>query len=98
MTTITLRRRFRHSPYRDVIGAVCQYQRPWESEPCGGELLVEDHGSGSDRMNDGEPSAEHRYELFCDRCKECDCNGYRTLAEVREAAKTFGQLTMGGNP
>jgi hypothetical protein len=69
--------------YLDVIGAVCQIQRKWESEPCGGALCVQDHrGSGTD--------PHWNYELFCTKCGVCDPNGWRTQAEVRQAAAHFG--------
>jgi hypothetical protein len=67
--------------YLDVIGAVCQVQRPWESRPCGGALRVEDHRDNASR--------EFRYELFCDKCKTCDPDGWRTQAQVLEAARKF---------
>ena len=70
--------------YLDVVGAVCQIKRKWESEPCGGALCVEDHrGNVTDMM--------WNYELFCVKCGVCDPNGWRTQAEVREAAAHFGR-------
>ena len=79
---VSLVRRFNHGRYFDVVGAVCQLQRQWESEPCGGSLRVEDWRD--------EVGRESRYELFCDKCQTCDPDGWRTQAQVIDAAKRFG--------
>jgi hypothetical protein len=42
------------------------------AHPCGGELMVQDW----------KICASGRYELFCQKCKACDPNGYDTQAEV----------------
>lgn len=67
------------SKYLRVSGAFCMLQQPWESEPCGGSLAVEDSGR----------SGPWRYELFCQKCKTCDPNGHGTRVEVMRAAKTY---------
>ena len=70
--------------YLDVTGATCQCQQPWEDEPCGGELRVEDHrGRVSETWLN--------YELFCVKCGTCDPDGWRTQAEVKAAAERFGR-------
>ena len=79
---VSLVRKFRHGRYLDVVGAVCQLQRPWESQPCGGQLKVEDWQD--------ETAPEWRYELFCDKCGTCDTDGHRTQKQVIEAAARFG--------
>ena len=42
---------------------------------CGGRLRVEDWRPKGGR-------GQWRYELFCERCGDCDPNGYATQAEV----------------
>ena len=82
MTDIRLHRV--DSRYLDVIGATCQMQQPWESEPCGGKLCVEDwRGRVSERWLN--------YELFCATCGTCDPDGWQTQAEVISAATSFGR-------
>ena len=81
-SVVSLVREYKHGRYLDVVGAVCQLQREWESEPCGGALRVEDWRDEVER--------EWRYELFCVKCKTCDSDGRRTQAQVIEAAKRFG--------
>lgn len=46
---------------------------------CGGKLAVKDH-----RIPGFEPTAslEWRYEVVCESCSWCDCNGYQTRREV----------------
>ena len=79
---VSLVRRFKNGQYMDVVGARCQLQQPWESAPCGGVLLVKDWRD--------EAGRDWRYELFCDTCKTCDTDGWRTQAQVIDAAKRFG--------
>jgi hypothetical protein len=79
---VSLVREYKHGRFLEVVGAVCQLQRKWESEPCGGSLRVEDWRD--------EVAREWRYELFCDKCKTCDSDGWRTQAQVIDAAKRFG--------
>lgn len=86
-TPIILARKFRHGRYLDVFGAVCQLQRPWESKPCGGNLRVKDWRD--------EVNRDIRYELFCERCKTCDPDGWRLQSQVIDAAARFGASGTG---
>lgn len=81
-TVVRLVRQSPRGRYMEVVGAVCQFQRQWETEPCGGSLRVEDWRDEVER--------DSRYELFCDKCKACDPAGWRTQSQVIEAAKHFG--------
>lgn len=49
---------------------------------CGGELRAE---SGLSE------EVDIRWELYCDKCKTCDPNGYVTLRECVEAAKRWNK-------
>jgi hypothetical protein len=73
--TITIKRT--SDDYLEVTGATCGLTVG--GIRCGGELKIQDFG-GRD---------EWRYELFCERCKTCDPNGYQTLAEVRQAVSEY---------
>lgn len=65
-----------------IEGLTCGLQEPWESNPCGGELLV------TDCLPDGL-RGEWRYDLFCNRCKRCDPNGWGRQAELIPAARQY---------
>jgi hypothetical protein len=67
--------------YLSVTGATCGLTVG--GIRCGGELKIQDFG-----IRD-----EFRYELFCEKCKTCDPNGYQTLVEVRQAV---GEYFHGG--
>lgn len=48
---------------------------------CGGRILIDDlwpHSQG-----------EWRFESFCETCKECDPNGWRTLSEATIESRTY---------
>lgn len=47
---------------------------------CGGALMVQDWGRGTH---------SGRYELFCEKCKACDPNGYHTQAGVLTDGMTY---------
>jgi len=66
-------RRFANSTYLD-------FEQPKACD-CGGQLEVKDH-----RAPWFSPpytaSAEWRYEVMCEACGWCDCNGYANRREV----------------
>lgn len=72
-----LLRRFRHSTYLD-------FAAPQACALCGGRLEVKDH-----RAPWFSPpytaSPEWRYEVTCETCYWCDCNGYANRREVLAA-------------
>lgn len=84
MTCFDLVRRFRHSTCLD-------FTAPQECPSCRGKLEVKDH-----RAPWFSPpytaSKEWRYEVTCETCGWCDCNGYTNRREVLEAypAKPLG--------
>lgn len=71
----------RSSPHHlEIIGLRCGIQRPWEKEPCGGKLRVEDfHPKGVRGWT--------RYEIYCDKCHTCDPNGWARQDEILPAAQ-----------
>ena len=73
-------RRFRHSTYLD-------FTAPQECPCCRGKLEVKDH-----RAPWFSPpytaSKEWRYEVTCETCGWCDCNGYANRCEVLAAYPT----------
>ena len=60
----------------------CGIKRPWQSKPCGGELLVQD-------WNPKGVRGQGRYEIFCDKCKICDCNGWARQDELLPNAREY---------
>ena len=76
----SLPRLVRSSPhYLEVVGLKCGIRKPWMKEPCGGKLRVEDFRPKGVR-------GELRYELHCDKCKECDPNGWARQDKLIPAA------------
>lgn len=73
----------RTSPhYLKIEGLRCGIQKPWEKQPCGGELLVEDwHPKGV--------RGQWRYEIFCAKCKTCDCDGWARQDELLPNAREY---------
>lgn len=71
----------RSSPHQlEIIGRRCGIQRPWEKEPCGGKLRVEDfHPKGV--------RGWRRYEIYCEKCHTCDPNGWARQDEILHAAR-----------
>lgn len=67
--------------YLKIVGAFHMFKFPWEDEPCGGSLAVEDSGR----------SGHWRYEVFCTKCHECDPNGHGTRAAVLWSAENYFQ-------
>lgn len=49
---------------------------------CGGQVQIKDWGEGG-------AAPEFRFEASCDRCLDCDPNGYATLKEALANAQTF---------
>lgn len=75
---IRLRRRSKGSAYLEF--------EPEQRCKCGGLLMVQDHCSeGFNRTT----RKEYRYECFCDKCKNCDTKGWRSLRQVIEHSLTF---------
>lgn len=71
-----------------IEGLRCGLQKPLQSEPCGGELLVQDwHPRGV--------RGEFRYEIFCDTCKECDPNGWPRQDQLVMEAKRYFEAKEG---
>jgi hypothetical protein len=62
-----------------IIGITCGIISP-QGVPCGGELRIE-LCDGSER--------DFRWETFCDRCKNCDCNGWPTRSSALANAKEY---------
>ena len=80
----SLPRLVRSSPhYLEVVGLKCGIRKPWMKEPCGGKLRVEDFRPKGVR-------GELRYELHCDKCKECDPNGWARQDKLIPAAPVAG--------
>lgn len=64
----------------EIRGLACGIQKPWEREPCGGRLLVEDwHPKGS--------RGWLRYEIYCEKCHTCDPDGWAGQDEILKGAR-----------
>lgn len=70
-------RRSRHSTFLDFTPVAPRCR-------CGGELEVKDHRAP---WYDATASAEWRYEVRCEVCSYCDCNGHSSRAAVLAAYK-----------
>lgn len=60
--------------YREVVGHACS---------CGGRLLIQDSRpvKGVNR--------EWSYEVFCEKCYDCDPNGYSSVRKCLDAVPEF---------
>ncbi len=59
---------------RRLLGVFCT---------CGGEVFYEN------LHRQGLASREWAWEAFCDKCKDCDPNGYSTKQELLEESPKF---------
>ena len=76
MTGGSLPRLVRHSRSRlEIVGLKCGIQEPWEKEPCGGKLVVDDWRPKGVR-------GWTRYETYCENCGICDGNGWARQDEI----------------
>lgn len=76
--TIRLRRRSKGSAYLEF--------EPEQRCKCGGLLMVQDHCNEGFERKTGK---EFRYECFCDKCKTCDPNGWRSCRQVIDNSPQF---------
>jgi hypothetical protein len=66
----------------ELRGVICSVPRYRGAAPCGGQVFAEWLGP----QRDGGETIPASWECFCEKCKDCDPNGWGTLAEcVREA-------------
>ena len=57
---------------------------------CGGRVEIRDHGLPEELPDeDGGYDPEFRFEACCDKCRECDPNGYATKGEALAGAREY---------